>query len=127
LTKIKNEDFHKLKTNIINSLISQPPEKNFESAYKDFKSICSNGSWNDIDYEQAPPSGGEWEAANHINRLKHMSIAYNKEGQVLYHSKKLKKAIEKALSYIDKGIFKTDKNIGVKEPDSQVGTHILSK
>lgn len=97
-----------VRTNMVNTIIAASASRtdprvinalnNLRNDALNRRNTCQpNGSWTDINYNQAP--SGNWSVASHYSRIYVMARAYKTPGQSLYQDQSLKNTIERALNY----------------------------
>lgn len=57
----------------------------------------TNGSWSDIDYNSTAQTN--WPSSNHVERLRRISIAYNKSSSAFYHQQTAKNKLLLGMRY----------------------------
>jgi chondroitin AC lyase len=67
------------------------------SNFRNIPPVNDKGMWDDINYKDNQP--GQWQAADHLRRIRSLAMAWSKENSPVYHSGKVKKAISLALGH----------------------------
>jgi chondroitin AC lyase len=67
------------------------------SNFRNIPPVNEKGMWGDISYEDNQP--GQWQAANHLRRIRSLAIAWSRENSPVYHSEKVKRTISLALGH----------------------------
>ncbi len=72
--------------------------------FKNIPSVNEDGMWDDINYKDNQP--GQWQAADHLRRIRSLAMAWSKENSTVYHSAKIRQSISLALGHWNSNRYK---------------------